>query len=69
MNVAGVVMLVIGFFGAILLVLGILSLFQDGNVPLLGRMYGGSFLAVVGLIFAACGFIGFTRMRRPDKHD
>lgn len=69
MNVAGVVMLLIGFFGAILLLLGILSLFQDGNIPLLGRMYGGSFLAIVGLIFAACGFIGFTRMRRPGKHD
>jgi len=69
MNLAGVVMLLIGFFGALLLVLGLLSLGQDGNIPLLGRMYGGSFLAIVGLIFAACGFIGFTRMRRPDKHD
>jgi len=69
MNVAGVVMLLIGFFGALLLLLGILSLFQDGNIPLVGIKYGGSFLAIVGLIFAACGFIGFTRMRRPDKHD
>ena len=69
MNVAGVVMLLIGFFGALLLVLGILSLFQDGNIPLVGIKYGGSFLAIVGLVFAACGFIGFTRMRRPDKHD
>jgi hypothetical protein len=64
MNVAGVVMLLIGLFGALLLLLGVLSIFQDGNIPLVGIKYGGSFLAIVGLIFAVCGFIGFTRMRR-----
>lgn len=68
MNFAGIVMLLIGLFGVVMLVLGGLSIFQDGNIPLIGIKYGGSFLALVGLIFAVCGFIGFTRMRRPDKH-
>jgi ABC-type transport system involved in multi-copper enzyme maturation permease subunit len=69
MNFAGIVMLLIGLFGFVLFVLGALSLFQDGNIPLVGLKYGGSFLAIVGLFFAALGFIGFTRMRRPGKHD
>ena len=69
MNVAGVLMLLIGLFGLLLLVLGLLSLGQDGNLPLVGVRYGGSFLAIVGLFFAVLGFVGFTRMRRPDKHD
>lgn len=64
MNLAGVVMLLIGLFGFVLFVLGALSLFQDGNIPLVGIKYGGSFLTIVGLFFAALGFIGFTRMRR-----
>ncbi len=64
MNVVGVVMLLIGLFGLLLLVLGLLSLGQDGNIPLVGIKYGGSFLAIVGLLFAALGFVGFSRMRR-----
>ena len=68
MNVVGTLMLLIALFGLLLLLLGILSLFQDGNVPLLGRTFGGSFLAIVGLVFAVCGFLGFSRMRRPGKH-
>ena len=68
MNVASVVMLLIGLLGLILLLLGGLSISQDGNIPFVGIKYGGSFLAVVGLIFAVCGFIGFTRMRRSGKH-
>jgi hypothetical protein len=64
MNVVGVVMLLIGLFGLVLLVLGLLSLGQDGNIPLVGIKYGGSFLAIVGLLFAALGFVGFSRMRR-----
>jgi hypothetical protein len=64
MNVVGTVLLLIGLFGFLLIVLGVLSLFQDGNIPLVGIKYGGSFLAIVGLFFAALGFIGFTRMRR-----
>jgi hypothetical protein len=68
MNVASVVMLLIGLFGVVLMVLGGLSITQDGNIPLVGIKYGGSFLAIVGLIFAVCGFIGFTRMRRPGRH-
>lgn len=69
MNVAGVVMLLIGLFGLVLLLLGLLSLGQDGNLPLVGIKYGGSFLAVVGLFFAVLGSVGFWRMRRPGKHD
>ena len=63
MNLAGTVLLLIGLFGFLLIVLGVLSLFQDGNIPLVGIKYGGSFLAIVGLFFAALGFIGFSRMR------
>jgi membrane protein implicated in regulation of membrane protease activity len=69
MNGVSVLMLLIGLFGLLLLVLGLLSLGQDGNIPLVGIKYGGSFLAIVGLIFAVLGAVGFTRMRRPDKHD
>jgi hypothetical protein len=64
MNLVGTVLLLIGLFGFLLIVLGVLSLFQDGNIPFVGIKYGGSFLAIVGLFFAALGFIGFTRMRR-----
>ena len=64
MNVVGTVLLLIGLFGFLLIVLGVLSLFQDGNIPLVGIKYGGSFLAIVGLFFAVLGFIGFMRMRR-----
>ena len=69
MNGVSVLMLLIGLFGLLLLVLGQLTLGQDGNIPLVGIKYGGSFLAIVGLIFAVLGAVGFTRMRRPDKHD
>jgi hypothetical protein len=64
MNVVGTLLLLIGLFGFLLIVLGVLSLFQDGNIPFVGIKYGGSFLAIVGLFFAALGLIGFTRMRR-----
>ena len=64
MNGVSILMLLIGLFGLVLLALGLLSLGQDGNIPLVGIKYGGSFLAIVGLIFAACGFAGFSRMRR-----
>jgi len=64
MNVVGTLMLLIGLFGLLLLALGLLSLGQDGNIPLVGIKYGGSFLAVVGLFFAVLGFVGFSRMRR-----
>ena len=68
MNGVSVLMLLIGLFGLALLALGLLSLGQDGNIPLVGVKYGGSFLAVVGLFFAVLGFVGFTRMRRPGRH-
>jgi len=64
MNVVGTLMLLIGLFGLLMLALGLLSLGQDGNIPLVGIKYGGSFLAVVGLFFAVLGFVGFSRMRR-----
>jgi hypothetical protein len=64
MNVVGAVLLLVGLFGFLLIVLGVLSLFQDGNIPFVGIKYGGSFLAIIGLFFAALGLIGFTRMRR-----
>jgi hypothetical protein len=64
MNVVGTLLLLIGLFGFLLIVLGVLSLFQDGNIPFVGIKYGGSFLAIIGLFFAALGLIGFTRMRR-----
>ena len=68
MNGVSVLMLLIGIFGLVLLALGLLSLGQDGNIPLLGVKYGGSFLAIVGLFFAVLGFVGFSRMRRPGGH-
>ncbi|HEV7889275.1 MAG TPA: hypothetical protein VGP08_01480 [Pyrinomonadaceae bacterium] len=68
MNGVSVLMLLIGLFGLVLLALGLLSLGQDGNIPLVGLKYGGSFLAVVGLFFAVLGFVGFSRMRQPGKH-
>ena len=68
MKVAGTVMLLIALFGLLMLVLSIMSLFQDGNLPFLGRTWGGSFLAIVGLIFAVCGIVGFSRIRRPGRH-
>ena len=68
MNGVSVLMLLIGLFGLVLLALGLLSLGQDGNIPLVGVKYGGSFLAIVGLIFAVLGFAGFSRMRRPGRH-
>jgi hypothetical protein len=64
MNLVSVVMLLIGLFGLLCLVLGLLSVGQDGNLPFVGIKYGGSFLAVVGLFFTVLGFIGFWRMRR-----
>lgn len=64
MNGVSVLMLLIGLFGLVLLALGLLSLGQDGNIPLVGIKYGGSFLAIVGLIFAVLGSVGFRRMRR-----
>lgn len=64
MNGVSVLMLLIGVFGLVLFVLGLSSLGQDGNIPVVGRLYGGSFLAIVGLIFAVLGSVGFWRMRR-----
>jgi ABC-type transport system involved in multi-copper enzyme maturation permease subunit len=69
MNGVSILMLVIGLFGLLLLALGLMSTAQDGNIQLVGRMYGGYFLALVGLFFAVLGFVGFSRMRRPGKHD
>ena len=64
MKVESVVMLLIGVFGLVILLLGGLSTSQDGNIPFVGIKYGGYFLAIVGLIFAVCGFAGFWHLRR-----
>jgi hypothetical protein len=64
MNVASVMMLLVGVFGLLLLVLGLLSTGQGGNIPLIGFKYGGWFLVIVGLFMAGGGLTGFLRMRR-----
>jgi len=63
MNVARVILLVVGLFGLLLIVLGLLSLGQGGNIPFIGRAFGGWFLAIVGLFIAGSGFVGFSRMK------
>ena len=63
MNVARVILLLVGLFGLLLIVLGLLSLGQGGNIPLIGRAFGGWFLTIVGLFIAGGGFVGFSRMR------
>ncbi len=64
MKVSTVVSLLAGVFGLVLLLLGLFSLGQDGNVPLLGRTFGGWFLVIVSLFIAGGGFTIFFRMRR-----
>jgi hypothetical protein len=64
MNVASVLMLLVGLFGLFLLVMGLLSVGQAGNVPFFGRTFGGWFLVLVSLFVAGGGFVGFFRMRR-----
>ena len=64
MNVASVLMLLVGLFGLFLLVMGLLSVGQAGNMPLFGRTFGGWFLVIVSLFIAGGGFVGFFRMRR-----
>ena len=64
MNVASVLMLLVGLFGLFLLVMGLLSVSQAGNVPFFGIKFGGWFLVLVSLFVAGGGFAGFFRMRR-----
>ncbi|HZT57825.1 MAG TPA: hypothetical protein VFA21_04280 [Pyrinomonadaceae bacterium] len=64
MNVASVILFLIGLFGLFLLIMGLLSVGQAGNVPFFGRMFGGWFLVIVSLFLTVCGFVGFFRMRR-----
>ncbi|HEX3560472.1 MAG TPA: hypothetical protein VHU19_14800 [Pyrinomonadaceae bacterium] len=64
MNVASVLLLLVGLFGLFLLVMGLLSLGQAGNIPFFGRTFGGWFLVIVSLFIAGGGFVGFFRMRR-----
>lgn len=64
MNIASLVLLLIGLFGLMLLVLGLLSVGQAGNMPFFGIKFGGWFLVIVSLFLAVCGFAGFFRMRR-----
>ena len=64
MNVASVLMLLVGLFGLFILVMGLLSVGQAGNVPFFGIKFGGWFLVLVSLFVAGGGFAGFFRMRR-----
>src|SRR5947209_1314914 len=54
MNVASVLMLLVGLFGLFLLVMGLLSVGQAGNVPLFGIKFGGWFLVIGPGLDAAC---------------
>jgi hypothetical protein len=65
MNVASVLMLLVGLFGLFLFVMGLLSVGHAGDVPwLFGLKFGGWFLVLVSLFIAGGGFVGFFRMRR-----
>ena len=63
MNVARVILLVIGLFGLLLIILGLLSLGQGGNIPFIGSAFGGWFLTIVGLFIGGAGLVGFSRMK------
>ena len=64
MNVASVLLFLVGLFGLFLIVMGLSSLGQAGNMPLFGIKFGGWFLVIVGLFIAGGGWVGFFRMRR-----
>jgi hypothetical protein len=64
MNVASVLLFLVGLFGLFLLVLGLLSVGRAGDVPWIGLKFGGWFLVIVSLFIAGGGFVGFFRMRR-----
>lgn len=64
MNVASVLLLVVSLFGLFLLVMGLLSVGNAGNVPLLGRTFGGWFLVIVSLFISGGGIAGFIRTLR-----
>jgi hypothetical protein len=64
MNVASVMMFVVGLFGLVLIALGLLSVGQDGNMPFFGIKFGGWFLFTVGIFIAGGAWVGFFRMLR-----
>jgi hypothetical protein len=64
MNVASVLLFVIGLFGLFMLVMGLLSVGQGGNLPFFGRTFGGWFLVIVSLFISVWAIVGFFRMRR-----
>ncbi|HST50960.1 MAG TPA: hypothetical protein VLJ61_03035 [Pyrinomonadaceae bacterium] len=64
MNVASVLLFLVGLFGLFLFVLGLLSVGRAGDVPWVGLKFGGWFLIIVSLFISAGGFVGFFRMRR-----
>ena len=64
MNVASVMLFVVGLFGLVLIALGLLSVGQAGNMPFFGIKFGGWFLVIVGICIAGGGWVGFFRMRR-----
>jgi hypothetical protein len=64
MNVASVLLLVVSLFGLFLLVMGLLSVGQAGNLPFFGRTFGGWFLVIISLFIAGGGIAGFIRSLR-----
>jgi hypothetical protein len=64
MNVASVLLFVVGLFGLFLLVMGLLSLGQAGNLPFFGRTFGGWFLVIISLFISVPSIVGFFRMMR-----
>ena len=61
MNVASIVLFLVGLFGLFLLVLGLLSVGRAGEVPWVGLKFGGWFLVIVSLFIAAGGFAGIAK--------
>jgi hypothetical protein len=64
MNIASVMLFLVGVFGLFMIVMGLLSVGQDGNMPLFGIKFGGWFLVIVGLFIAGSAWVGFFRARR-----
>ena len=64
MNVASVLLFVVGLFGLFMLVMGLLSVGQAGNLPFFGRTFGGWFLVIISLFISIPAIVGFFRMRR-----
>lgn len=66
MDFVRTLLLLVTLFGLFLLVAGLFSLANAGEVtvPGFGMKMGGTFLIIVALIITIGGFVGFTRMKR-----